>query len=434
MIADDDDLDIESDGKVLGTARYIAPEVLTTGRASLKSDIYSLGVMAYQIFAGRVPFDGASREEILAAHVHRRFTPLHRAAPGLRQEVSDLVAAMISQEPNDRPDTGAVVRDFERLSRKQKTGAPLVVHNDPTSTFFQKDGPKDPRHVSRRLLWIGAAMAVLFVLVAALWFVFRERDHSKLKEELPPTIKAATPTDPNTNEILLGRPLAALQVPPITSFRDATARDEFRRIAALGDTAWSHRDASAALVHWREAREKLWKLDTTLESRIRHAGLEVAQTRARLEKQQGNREAQLDALEEAAFFDPDAVAEELRLLREGLQTAPPPEGTVRLRSKNVFHARRTLVTHQEYFDWLLRTKGKASMPPGWMRGRFPVGAANDPVVLLSEEDARKFAAARQERLPSEAELKRIRALSGLPHEGEVNTAGLFAHGFRTVRD
>ena len=97
---------------VLGTPSYIAPElVLTTQPASPRSDIYSLGVVAYRMLTGRVPFTGATAFQVLHAACFEPVPPLRAYAPDVPPAVEALVLQMLAKAPEDRPPDMQTIRD-----------------------------------------------------------------------------------------------------------------------------------------------------------------------------------------------------------------------------------------------------------------------------------------------------------------------------------
>lgn len=91
---------------VVGTPNYLAPEMFTsTGRTDIRSDIYSLGVMLYEILTGQLPYEGRNPAEV--AELHRQGVPdqLRCLAPHLPKEVVLLVRSMLAKEPLRRPQT-----------------------------------------------------------------------------------------------------------------------------------------------------------------------------------------------------------------------------------------------------------------------------------------------------------------------------------------
>jgi serine/threonine protein kinase len=89
-----------------GTYQYIAPEVLTAGlRVDVRSDIYSLGVVMYEMLAGRVPFRGRDPGELARQHRGARVPDLRRLVPDVPAEAAALVGEMVAKEPLRRPQT-----------------------------------------------------------------------------------------------------------------------------------------------------------------------------------------------------------------------------------------------------------------------------------------------------------------------------------------
>jgi serine/threonine-protein kinase len=91
---------------VLGTVNYLAPETIVSAlRCDIRSDIYSLGVMLFEMLAGRLPFTGPTLAELAAQHRQDRAPELRRLAPQLPAGVIRLVREMLCKEPLRRPQT-----------------------------------------------------------------------------------------------------------------------------------------------------------------------------------------------------------------------------------------------------------------------------------------------------------------------------------------
>ncbi len=91
---------ITQEGMVVGTAQYISPEQAQGEQATARSDIYSLGIVAYEGLAGHRPFTGSTPVEIAAAQVNEPVPPLPADIP---QELADYVYKMLEKDPQDRP-------------------------------------------------------------------------------------------------------------------------------------------------------------------------------------------------------------------------------------------------------------------------------------------------------------------------------------------
>ncbi|HEX3532086.1 MAG TPA: protein kinase [Thermoanaerobaculia bacterium] len=92
---------LTSTGMLLGTPLYAAPEVIRGAAASRASDVYSLGVIAYEMLTGRPPFQGTT-SKVLSAHLHA--APPSPALPGI---VCEALHEPLDKEPEHRPATAA---------------------------------------------------------------------------------------------------------------------------------------------------------------------------------------------------------------------------------------------------------------------------------------------------------------------------------------
>jgi serine/threonine-protein kinase len=89
---------------ILGTFHYIAPELLTsTIRADIRSDIYSLGVVFYEMLGGRRPFEAEDMADLASQHLQAVPPDLKELAPHLPNKVVQLVRRMIAKDPLRRP-------------------------------------------------------------------------------------------------------------------------------------------------------------------------------------------------------------------------------------------------------------------------------------------------------------------------------------------
>lgn len=102
------------DGTVFGTVAYMSPEQVRGERATAASDIYSLGVVAYECLSGTRPYIGAESIAVALGHLHDPVPPLPDDVP---EGVRRLVLRMLEKNPGDRPaSAGAVANSAKRLA------------------------------------------------------------------------------------------------------------------------------------------------------------------------------------------------------------------------------------------------------------------------------------------------------------------------------
>jgi eukaryotic-like serine/threonine-protein kinase len=151
-------------GDLLGTAAYLAPERALGQPATPAADLYSLGVVLYELLAGRRPFQGGSDIELAMAHVNARPAPLGLAAPSTPPSLAAACERAMAKDPAARPPSAAA---FARLLRPPTPATPATVPLPLAS-------PPTRRPRSRRrgllvaLVLAGAALAALPALAGGL--------------------------------------------------------------------------------------------------------------------------------------------------------------------------------------------------------------------------------------------------------------------------
>ena len=94
--------DGEPPRRLTGTPAYLAPEALAGRMVSVASDIYSLGVLLYQLVTGKFPVEGDTREEIEMAHARRRRVQIRDARPGLPPAFVSVIDRALAYDPAER--------------------------------------------------------------------------------------------------------------------------------------------------------------------------------------------------------------------------------------------------------------------------------------------------------------------------------------------
>ena len=109
-------------GQVIGTAQYMSPEQAIGAAATPSSDIYSLGVVGYELLSGKPPFSGENPLALAMAHVHQSPPDLPEAIP---EGARSLIRRSLSKDPADRPATAAIFASEARELQRQLMSSPV---------------------------------------------------------------------------------------------------------------------------------------------------------------------------------------------------------------------------------------------------------------------------------------------------------------------
>jgi eukaryotic-like serine/threonine-protein kinase len=111
---------LTTEGMVVGTPHYMSPEQATGERVDARSDIYSLGVVLYQMLAGAPPFDGDSAQSILMKQATAEAIPIRRLRDDVPVALGEVVDRTLAKDPGDRFQTA------EQLSRAVVAALPAA--------------------------------------------------------------------------------------------------------------------------------------------------------------------------------------------------------------------------------------------------------------------------------------------------------------------
>jgi serine/threonine protein kinase len=142
-------------GVMLGDVRYNSPEQISGDGAVEQSDVYALGVVAYEVLTGRGPYDARSSAELLAAHMQQIPADLRQLAPALEPRIATLLMRCLAKDPNQRP----LARELAAALRER--GGEEDADAGPLSQFLAE---LRRRHVYKVMAgYAAAAVAVLGV-------------------------------------------------------------------------------------------------------------------------------------------------------------------------------------------------------------------------------------------------------------------------------
>lgn len=186
---------------VWGTPHYFSPEQATGDTPTPASDVYSLGVVLYEMLSGRLPFEGDSHTDLAMAHLRDEPPPLTALNPTVPIQIEQIINKVMAKEPSNRYRTadqlGRIVVEYRRMA-EQSTGLqapmpiPITTSSDPINRASITPEPIGRSRSTDWLAWILGTLAVIAVigLVPLMFLVVKA-----YSEPLPvKPIPNATPT------------------------------------------------------------------------------------------------------------------------------------------------------------------------------------------------------------------------------------------------
>jgi serine/threonine-protein kinase len=174
--------------ELLGTARYIAPERIEGGPVTPRTDVYGLGLLAYELLAGRPAFDGTSNEELVRARLVGPPPSLRHARLGIDEGIALVVERALSSEPERRyASAGAFGRAFAEVAEQGDRTSPLAAAGLPLAA----------RRWSMPRLDSTVAMVAVLAILIALFLFFTSFPRAALPAAPTAAPTAAAPLTPN---------------------------------------------------------------------------------------------------------------------------------------------------------------------------------------------------------------------------------------------
>ncbi len=159
-----------TDGTYLGTPCYMSPEQARAQAVDGRSDVYSLGVTAFEMILGRLPFEAEHAVDVLSMHMHHAPPPPHELWPDIPPDVEALLLGMLEKDPEKRPMLSEV------RARVAALRAALPVEAAASATRLRTGKGRAIRNHGRRLGWaVAGAVVALGVSAVVTSMVRRDR-------------------------------------------------------------------------------------------------------------------------------------------------------------------------------------------------------------------------------------------------------------------
>jgi serine/threonine protein kinase len=142
-------------GTWMGTLQYCAPEVLRGREADQRSDIYSLGIVIYEMACGRLPFEGLRGHALVSAILSGQPQPVKTSNPLIGADLERVIMRVVAPDPGQRPQS---VAELSKTLREVVGGAAIrqaVAHTAPVLAVLDFQNITDDRSAD----WLGSGMA-----------------------------------------------------------------------------------------------------------------------------------------------------------------------------------------------------------------------------------------------------------------------------------
>jgi predicted Ser/Thr protein kinase len=174
-------------GTIIGTAHYLAPEQADGGRIGPATDVYSTGIVLFEMLTGAVPFTGDSAVSVAMKHVSEDVPSPSSLSPAVPPELDAVVGRATAKHPANRfPDAGELevaLLEAARPTVASAGDAPTMVLQPEGPTVWPIPGDRyDPRRIGRWVLLIFAAL-LLGASAALVWRVATAEESSAPQSE-----------------------------------------------------------------------------------------------------------------------------------------------------------------------------------------------------------------------------------------------------------
>ena len=166
-------------GSIMGTAQYLSPEQAQGHAVTDASDLYSIGVMLYEMLAGRLPFDGDSAVSIALKHLNEAPAPISTLRPNVDPALESVVMAALSKDPAARWQSAEDFAEALEAARQhvlaggsngQNTAAwAAVAALPPDDGGYPGEPAPEPERKRRRWPWIALAALILAMIGVMAW-------------------------------------------------------------------------------------------------------------------------------------------------------------------------------------------------------------------------------------------------------------------------
>ncbi len=190
------------EGQLVGTPQYLSPEQARGIEVTPQTDVYSLGVMAYELFLEQLPFEAETSAEIMAMHLRATPPAPSELWPEIPRGLETLLLAMLAKDPDARPSMLTVAHALEivrdELDRR-RSGAVTPVPEPRISRKLSAPhalAPTELAMLERRRPWQFVIGALAIAAAATMFVITRDSDSAAATPPAASLVGATTPKVP----------------------------------------------------------------------------------------------------------------------------------------------------------------------------------------------------------------------------------------------
>ncbi|MDI6733401.1 MAG: SUMF1/EgtB/PvdO family nonheme iron enzyme [Planctomycetota bacterium] len=178
-------------GTIIGTPKYISPECGLGNPADIRSDIYSLGIVLYELATGRIPFTSDSAVSLVRHHIYDTALPPRQFNPDLPADLEAVILKCIQKDPNHRyGNPNELLEDLEALRRAQKPMYATQTMANIGATMLSRP----PVRAKKTLFIVGGIATAVIVAGLAIFFALSKPEPTQPgKPPLPTTTDLSGP-------------------------------------------------------------------------------------------------------------------------------------------------------------------------------------------------------------------------------------------------